>query len=96
MDDYPESITITLPADMATSVRHAVAEGEYASTHDIVREALADWERKRAGRLKAEASLHESLQRGLDDIDAGRVDDFNLDRVVARARLLPAKHASSG
>ena len=38
-----ERITITLTAEMAHSVRAAVQAGEYASSSEIIREALPDW-----------------------------------------------------
>ena len=37
-----ERITITMPTDMAESLRQTVAGGEYASTSEVVREALRD------------------------------------------------------
>jgi antitoxin ParD1/3/4 len=47
-----ERLTITLPRDMASVVRGAVAGGEYASSSEVVREALRDWKMKRALQLK--------------------------------------------
>ena len=38
-----ERITITLTAEMAQAVRGAVQAGEYASSSEIIREALRDW-----------------------------------------------------
>jgi putative addiction module CopG family antidote len=43
---------ITLPSDMAAVVRGAVAGGDYASTSEVVREALRDWKMKRALKLQ--------------------------------------------
>jgi Arc/MetJ-type ribon-helix-helix transcriptional regulator len=43
-----ERITITLTAEMAQAVRSAVPAGEYASSSEIIREALRDWRHKRA------------------------------------------------
>jgi antitoxin ParD1/3/4 len=36
----PERMTITMPTEMAEILRQAVAGGEYASTSEVVREAL--------------------------------------------------------
>lgn len=47
-----ERLTITLPTDMAALVKDAVAEGDYASTSEVVREALRDWKMKRALKLQ--------------------------------------------
>jgi antitoxin ParD1/3/4 len=39
-----ERITVTMPEEMAAKLRAAVESGEYATTSEIVREALRDWE----------------------------------------------------
>jgi antitoxin ParD1/3/4 len=39
-----ERITVTMPEAMAARMRAAVESGEYATTSEIVREALRDWE----------------------------------------------------
>ena len=46
-----ERLTITLPADMARLVKGAVDEGDYASSSEVIREALRDWKMKRQLRL---------------------------------------------
>ncbi len=38
-----ERITVTVPTEMAARLRAAVDSGEYATTSEIVREALRDW-----------------------------------------------------
>ncbi len=40
-------VTVALPADTAGVVRDAVASGEYATTSEVIREALRDWSLKR-------------------------------------------------
>src|ERR1700756_2851144 len=37
-----ERLTVTLPSDMAAVIKGAVADGDYASTSEVVREALRD------------------------------------------------------
>lgn len=39
-----ERITVTVTKEMAAKLRAAVESGEYATTSEIVREALRDWE----------------------------------------------------
>lgn len=39
-----ERITVTMPEEMVAKLRAAVESGEYATTSEIVREALRDWE----------------------------------------------------
>lgn len=38
-----ERMTITMPIEMAETLRQTVSGGEYASTSEIVREALRGW-----------------------------------------------------
>lgn len=42
-----ERITVTLSSDLATALRDRVADGEYATASEIVREALREWTRRR-------------------------------------------------
>ena len=43
-----EKLSIALTPEMAKEVRMAVKNGEYASSSEVIREALRDWRRKRA------------------------------------------------
>ena len=43
-----EKISIALPSEMVAVVRGAVATGEYASSSEVVRDALRDWTHKRS------------------------------------------------
>ena len=52
-----EKISIALPQEMVEKVREAVDAGEYASSSEVVREALRDWNQKRV--------LH---QQGLNEL----------------------------
>jgi antitoxin ParD1/3/4 len=79
-----ERITITLTAEMAQAVRGAVQAGEYASSSEIVREALRDWRHKRALRARELAELRAQVEAGLADIEAGRVRDFDAERIIRR------------
>ena len=63
-----ERLTITLPADMAALVKGAVEGGDYASSSEVVREALRDWKMKRALQLQELATLKADIDRGLGDV----------------------------
>ncbi len=43
-----EKISIALTQDMAALVRQAVESGEYASSSEVIRDALRGWKMKRA------------------------------------------------
>lgn len=47
-----ERLTIALPAPMAETVRAAVEAGEYASTSEVLRDALRLWEARRELRAR--------------------------------------------
>ena len=91
-----ERMTITMPAEMAAAVKGAVDSGDYASTSEIVREALRDWRTKRALQLQELAALKADIDKGLADVAAGRVRDFDSARIVERGRQLLAKRSPSG
>ncbi len=58
-----ERITVTMPEEMAAKMRAAVESGEYATTSEIVREALRDWsdyqERRQAALEKLRGLIRE-------------------------------------
>jgi len=91
-----ERMTITLPAEMAAAVRDAVEHGEYASGSEVVREALRDWKVRRALHLQELAALKADIDQGLADLAAGRVKDFDADRIIQRGRKLSASRSRSG
>jgi len=79
-----ERVTITLTAEMAEAVRLAVQTGEYASTSEVIREALRDWRHKRALQERELKELRTKVQEGLADIEAGRVRDFDPERIIRK------------
>ncbi len=85
-----ERLTITLPAEMAALVRGAVDEGNYASSSEVIREALRDWKTKRALQLQELEGLKADINRGLTDLVEGRVQEFDTARIIERGRTLLA------
>jgi antitoxin ParD1/3/4 len=85
-----ERMTITLPSDMAAIVKGAVQGGDYASSSEVVREALRDWKMKRALQLQELASLKSDIDCSLTDLVEGRVQDFDSTRIIERGRKLLA------
>lgn len=62
-----ERITVTMPEEMAAKLRAAVDSGEYATTSEIVREALRDWADEQERRQIA----LEKLRQMIAEADAG-------------------------
>jgi antitoxin ParD1/3/4 len=61
-----ERMTITMPIDMAETLRQTVSGGEYASTSEIVREALRGWIRSRDAERQDLEILRAAIKAGLD------------------------------
>ena len=85
-----ERMTITMPADMAAVIKAAVDAGDYASTSEVVRDALREWKMKRAIQLQEIAALKTDIDKGLADVAAGRMKDFDTKKIVERGRKLLA------
>jgi antitoxin ParD1/3/4 len=90
-----ERLTITLPSDMAASVKGAVAGGDYASASEVVREALRDWEVKAEIRRRKLELLRRDIDEGLQDSEEGRLVDLDIDDIMERGRRLSAKNDPS-
>lgn len=85
-----ERLTVTMPADMLAVVKAAVDDGDYASTSEVIRDALRDWKMKRALQMQEFVALKEDIDQGLADVAAGRVAEFNADKIIERGRKLLA------
>ena len=59
-----EKMSIALTPELAAAVRAAVANGEYVSSSEVVREALRDWQRRRALHQKELEDLRRLWQGG--------------------------------
>ena len=78
-----EKISIALPADMATLVRKAVETGDYASSSEVIREALREWKARRAARSEAVSELRRLWEEG---IDSGRSAALDTAAIKKRGR----------
>lgn len=61
-----ERMTITMPLEMAETLRQTVAGGEYASTSEVVREALREWTRARDAERRDVEALRAAIKAGLE------------------------------
>ena len=60
-----EKISIALPPEMVAVVRSAVETGEYASSSEVVRDALRDWTQKRRLRQQGIEELRQVWQQAI-------------------------------
>jgi antitoxin ParD1/3/4 len=83
-----EKISIALPPEMVSLVRHAVETGEYASSSEVVREALRDWSHKRTLRQQGIDELRRVWQQAMDDKSPGIPADEVLDRLERKYQAI--------
>ena len=83
-----EKISIALPLEMVTIVRGAVEAGEYASTSEVVRDALRDWTLKRTLRQQGIEELRHMWQQALEDKTPGVPIDDVLERLERKYQAL--------
>ncbi|HEY8026619.1 MAG TPA: type II toxin-antitoxin system ParD family antitoxin [Burkholderiaceae bacterium] len=85
-----EKVSIALTFDMASVVREAVASGEYASSSEVVRDALRDWKLKRSLRRAEIEHLRGLWEEGLAS-GTGQLSDMDAIKQEARKRLAQSK-----
>lgn len=83
-----ERITVTMPVEMAAKLRAAVDCGGYATTSEIVREALRDWSDYQDRRHAAS----ERLRTMVEESRAG--PSYPAEEVFAEIRALVAEQAA--
>jgi len=83
-----EKISIALPAEMVATIRRAVETGDYASSSEVVRDALRDWTHKRSVRQQGIAQLRAVWQEALDDKATGMPNDDVLTRLERKYQAL--------
>ena len=81
-----EKISVALTAEQIAALKGAVDAGEYATTSEIVREAVRDWQLKRELRKEDINRLRDLWDQGLASGSGGHVNMREL-RDEARARL---------
>lgn len=84
-----EKVSVALTAQQAAALRTAVETGEYATTSEIVREAVRDWQAKRELRSEDTRRLQELWDQGKASGPAKPLDFKHL-RKEARSRLKAA------
>ncbi len=90
-----EKISIALPPEMVSMVRQAVETGEYASSSEVVRDALRDWTQKRSLRQQGIDELRQVWRQALQDGTPGVSAEDVLDRLERKYKALAkaARHA---
>ena len=85
-----EKISIALPHEMAAQVRGAVQDGEYASSSEVVREALREWSQRRALRQEGLDELRRLWRQSASEPAPGLDPDEIFDRLERKYEALAA------
>jgi antitoxin ParD1/3/4 len=88
-----EKLSVALTNEQVAALKAAVDAGEYATTSEIVREAVRDWQLKRELRQEDIKRLRQMWDEGVASGSAGEQDMKKL-RKEARERLEGTKKAS--
>jgi antitoxin ParD1/3/4 len=83
-----EKISIALPPEMVAQVRLAVDTGEYASSSEVVRDALRDWTHKRQLQQSGVAELRRLWQQARKDKTPGARSGAVLDQLERKYQAL--------
>ena len=83
-----EKISIDLPTEIVAIVRRAVESREYASSSEVVRDALHDWTHKRSLRHQGVAELRDLWRESLRDPTPGVAVDEVLDRLERKYQAI--------
>lgn len=78
-----ERMTIAVPAPMASKIKAAVASGDYASTSEVVRDAMRLWNERRELRQEEREILRSAWDAGKASGIAGALD---MKALIAEAR----------
>ncbi len=62
-----EKISITMTPEQLRAVRESVAAGEYASTSEVLRDAVRLWQRRRQEDAERLDAIRARIHRSLDD-----------------------------
>jgi antitoxin ParD1/3/4 len=83
-----EKISIALPPEMVAVLRQAVETGEYASSSEVVRDALRDWTQKRSMRQQGIDELRQVWRQAMEDKTPGVPVKSVLDRLERKYQAL--------
>lgn len=89
MESPTEKMSISLPAKMAAMVKAAVASGDYASTSEVMRDALRLWQRHQQSegdRMIEAIGIDEVRRLWNEGLASGPGESNSMEDVIVRAR----------
>ena len=76
------TMNVSLPGDMVDFVESEVSSGGYASSSEVVREALRLLRHEKAQEAEKLAVLRREIRLGLDAVEAGRLSDKSVSDIL--------------
>jgi antitoxin ParD1/3/4 len=86
-----EKVSIALTQDMLATVKEAVAMGDYASSSEVIRDALRDWKLRRARETQ---SVEEVRRLAREGIASGFEPHEGMDKIKAEGRRRLTRQAA--
>jgi len=86
-----EKVSVALTQDMLATVKSAVASGDYASSSEVIREALRDWKLRRALEAQSIEEVRRLVKAG---IESGFEPHDGMDGIKAEGRRRLARRAA--
>lgn len=84
-------VSVALTGEQLAALKAAVEAGQYATTSEIVREAIRDWQLKREGRRQDAKRLRQLWDGGKA---SGAAKPFDIERTIAGAKTRRRKAGS--
>ena len=78
-----QKVSVALTGEQVTAIKAAVETGEYATTSEIIREAIRDWQFKRELRQEDLKHLRQLWDEGKA---SGPPQPFDVERTLAAAK----------
>lgn len=83
-----EKISIALPTEMVAQLREAVDSGDYASSSEVVRDALREWTQKRNLHRQGLKELRRVWKQAVKDDTPGVAPNPVLSRLEKKYRAM--------
>jgi antitoxin ParD1/3/4 len=85
------ALNVSLPLELEARVRQHVASGMYGSASEVIREALRLFEAYQSVQQSSLVALKSDIERGMEDVKAGRVKPMDMAIIKARGRAAKQK-----
>ncbi len=80
-------MNVSLTEELQKFVQDKVKSGLYRSASEVVRDSLRSFKKREAGLIE----LRHEVDIGLRDIKDGKVEELNIEKIVAEAKTLHAQ-----